>query len=472
MDYSQLDEISLEAERWKIKELGLDLCSTIEDPDASTVNLVRACTCTEPGDEASAKLRYIKPTPGEVLWFPPEYNEDDKTTRDKISILINDALLRQKCIVSIQGHKRKNHKRDDGATRSIIFRCFRGVTKRKSVSENQRACTSKRPPEGVEPCKFQIRVTCTTTDRHNPRTYRYFIRLTAGQCFSHSNHIRPATVFHSTRHLSMDVLHLLSGMLLKHCPISVGGTLIHEMTGKHLQPDALRQLKHKLMKGELHGSDSTNASTGEELLDLLDNSPDLDYIYFTASREMSSNLIKVRKSRKGASTTASPEADAKADLEELLDGLRIEDGTSVLVAVAWMSDQQLRYFRLFPELIGFDITYNTNAEKRAMFIVVGRTSDGKNIPILNAFFPSEAKWVFNWVFKEALPYLLGEDLIKRIRLVTTDEDPQCIAAFTSAIKEGYYPNALLRLCKWHKVSHFYDEMMFYMRITHPLLSAR
>ena len=179
MDYSQLDEISLEAERWKIKELGLDLCSTIEDPDASTVNLVRACTCTEPGDEASAKLRYIKPTPGEVLWFPPEYNEDDKTTRDKISILINDALLRQKCIVSIQGHKRKNHKRDDGATRSIIFRCFRGVTKRKSVSENQRACTSKRPPEGVEPCKFQIRVTCTTTDRHNPRTYRYFIRLTA-----------------------------------------------------------------------------------------------------------------------------------------------------------------------------------------------------------------------------------------------------------------------------------------------------
>jgi hypothetical protein len=48
---------------------------------------------------------------------------------------------------------------------------------------------------------------------------------------------------------------------------------------------------------------------------------------------------------------------------------------------------------------------------------------------LNAFFPSEAKWVFLWVFKEALPYLLGPSVLSKIRLITSDEDRQCLEAF-------------------------------------------
>lgn len=105
---------------------------------------------------------------------------------------------------------------------------------------------------------------------------------------------------------------------------------------------------------------------------------------------------------------------------------------------------------MFPSLVGLDVTFNTNAEKRPMFVVVGKTSNGNVIPLLNAFFPSEAKWVFLWVFKEALPYLLGPSVLSKIRLITSDEDRQCLEAFEE-VREELYPNAVIRLCKWHKV---------------------
>lgn len=111
----------------------------------------------------------------------------------------------------------------------------------------------------------------------------------------------------------------------------------------------------------------------------------------------------------------------------------------------------VRYFELFPDLIGLDVTFNTNSEKRPMFILVGRTSNGHIIPLLNAFLPSEAKWVFLWLFKEAIPYLLGKSMLSKIRLLTSDEDRQCLDAFEE-VREELYPNAVLRLCKWHKVS--------------------
>lgn len=256
------------------------------------------------------------------------------------------------------------------------------------------------------------------------------------------------------------VVDLLHRMLLKHCPTSVGQDLIRELTGKMITAAAIRNIKKHVLNTNLYDVDNEltdadknlNKSTAEQLLQLLENSPDLDYCYLFASRERGARLHTIRRTKRNQTPfTPSLETNAQDDMESLLSGLQIEGGGKVLVAVAWISNTQKRYFRMYPELIGIDCTFKTNAEKRPMFVLVARTTNGKNIPVLNAFFPSEASWVFGWMFEVCLPYLLGPDALQDIRLVTSDQDRQCMDAFYSAAP-FYYPNARLRLCKWHKVS--------------------
>jgi ribosomal protein L5 len=53
-----------------------------------------------------------------------------------------------------------------------------------------------------------------------------------------------------------------------------------------------------------------------------------------------------------------------------------------------------RYFDLYPEVMGFDVTFGTNKEKRPMARATIKTSSNKNVPFFNALLPSGASWVF------------------------------------------------------------------------------
>jgi len=108
----------------------------------------------------------------------------------------------------------------------------------------------------------------------------------------------------------------------------------------------------------------TNESTGQSLLNLLEDTPNLNYAYFTASRHCSEKLLTVKKRRKQRSNPSKSEntetykysqdssktqvhIDAneqkKMDLSNLVDKLELSNGQEVLVAVAWMSESQRRY---------------------------------------------------------------------------------------------------------------------------------
>ena len=68
---------------------------------------------------------------------------------------------------------------------------------------------------------------------------------------------------------------------------------------------------------------------------------------------------------------------------------------------------------------------------------------------------AEAAWVWDWILSEALPGLVGNELLSMVQLIITDEDFKCYGTLDSLIQQGVYPNTIPRLCAWHKIDrHF------------------
>ena len=125
-------------------------------------------------------------------------------------------------------------------------------------------------------------------------------------------------------------------------------------------------------------------------------------------------------------------------------------GQKILLAVAWVREDEKRLFELYPEVLMMDVTYGTNNEGRPLLLTAAFDSDMKSFTPLRAFLPSECRWVFQWIWATAIPTLLGREYISRVQLVLTDGDVNIYVPFDE-LKEELYPNAVHALCMFHKI---------------------
>jgi hypothetical protein len=81
----------------------------------------------------------------------------------------------------------------------------------------------------------------------------------------------------------------------------------------------------------------------------------------------------------------------------------------------------------------------------------GKNLYNKNIPLFNAFLPSQQKWVFEWVMNDALPLLLDPEALKLTDIISLDHDPQLCGSIDKVIisRDKLYGDALRRECIWH-----------------------
>ena len=163
--------------------------------------------------------------------------------------------------------------------------------------------------------------------------------------------------------------------------------------------------------------------------------------------------------------------DAKSFVKHLITQLTTGDGT-ILLAVMWITDDGKLYHKKFPHVLGCDVTFGTNAEKRPLFRASGKTMDNKNIPHINAFVPSQQRWVFDWIFEDGIPSILDEEDLRKTSIILTDQDHQLVGALLTKLRDkGIYGDALNRLCKWHKMSIylFVDLHLFsFLSILHGI----
>ena len=125
--------------------------------------------------------------------------------------------------------------------------------------------------------------------------------------------------------------------------------------------------------------------------------------------------------------------------------MKLNNGQQLLLAVAWVQKKAIIEFQKYPEVVGFDVTYGTNQEKRPLAKGTLINSKKKNIPFFNAILPSQCRWVFYWIFNSAIPNLFPAETLKKIQLFITDEDVNCYQMLAAA--QSHYPSHKNRICK-------------------------
>jgi hypothetical protein len=120
----------------------------------------------------------------------------------------------------------------------------------------------------------------------------------------------------------------------------------------------------------------------------------------------------------------------------------------------WVTKDGKKYHSKFPHVLGLDVTFGTNAEKRPLFRASGKTSNNNNIPHVNAFIPSQQRWVFGWCIRDGLSSILHAEALLKTCIIMTDQDEQLVSTLLFELKLAsscIFGVARNRLCKWHKV---------------------
>ena len=122
----------------------------------------------------------------------------------------------------------------------------------------------------------------------------------------------------------------------------------------------------------------------------------------------------------------------------------------VFVGCAWIIKKELRYFKLFPEVICIDGTSHSSKRKLHLLTLSVRTSTNRQVIFMRLFMPNEKRATFRWIFKYVLPSLVDKALFKRTKYIMADGDAQQRNEVLGAI-QTYMPNAIIGGCGWHIV---------------------
>jgi hypothetical protein len=348
----------------------------------------------------------------------------------------------------------------DTIIQSTIFRCARGCcfggspVVRNGIKTGRRR---RRPVKefGENPCGFWFSIL------YDAVSDRYFFPR-AGVAYGnhfHSGHRRilPAHILFPANVLNKEELTLI----MQQCSLNISPkaiqTLHQKRNDKFVSVDTIRTLKikHSATHLVLQGRKS---SAAEKLVADLESRPNIRYVILTAERNME-GLITIRNSRKSnlpeQESFMGHDSEVTQTAKVILDSLRIDSGTKLLLCAMWATDKGIEYFTKFPSVFGLDVTNGTNEEKRPLGRATGKNMLRNNIPWLNCFLPSESQWVWGWFFNEALPQILSQHVLHSVRLIITDGDDKCYSQVDAAISAGIFPNARHRLCAWHKINRNY-----------------
>ena len=213
--------------------------------------------------------------------------------------------------------------------------------------------------------------------------------------------------------------------------------------------DNLRRSKRKtvlekgqaMTKGELK---KASELTKEELTNLAGplarQTMKFEYLTRSKAGERSVNEFEVK------------EVEDQLALGEILQSFRdkLTVGQKILVAAAWAREDEVQLFEKYPHVFMFDVTFNTNSEKRPLGVSLGIDGNMNSFSPFRVFMPSRCAWVYNWIFGHVMPALLGEKVCNSINIVMTDGEPQMYRAFDQN-KRKYYRNAIHQLCMYHLV---------------------
>lgn len=104
---------------------------------------------------------------------------------------------------------------------------------------------------------------------------------------------------------------------------------------------------------------------------------------------------------------------------------------------------------MFPEFFCVDLTFGTNKQRRPLLMMVGCDGYNKTFTAFRAFLPSKQARAVRWVFLQAIPKLLGSEVLHNVSCIATDEEDSLQWSISSAINLDIIPRAKQRFDFFH-----------------------
>ena len=108
------------------------------------------------------------------------------------------------------------------------------------------------------------------------------------------------------------------------------------------------------------------------------------------------------------------------NIQDIRKAMKIGEENEMLLAFAWVSEDEISKVERFPEFCSIDVTEKTNLEKRGLFQGTFIDGDGGTFIGFCSFLPNSQMSSYNWLYEIAMPELFGDDTIKRIQVVMSD----------------------------------------------------
>ena len=346
----------------------------------------------------------------------------------------------------------------------------------------QRVHTTLKPVSGLsDRCPFRFSIWWS------PSEQRWFIPNKQFGCSSHLGHLQLPTQFCNARagDLSQDERQLNKDVAQSDTKFSSHERLLQKRNEFALSTGKLKYLREQAKGLSINdvvtcnvGVDPVNIkgmknpSPADKLLAEFDNNPEISYIALIAEFDSGLLTIKKKRKKKGEHSFEDVEdslkdncggASTQAKLMKFSDrAMRIRKGLQVgpdednviLLAFAWTDNNSHLRFEMFGELTVADACHSTNKEERPLLVFSGIDSHNKTHAHTWIYLPAESRWVFRWAFKDALMALHGPRVLKRMRVLITDQDGQLMLAISDLIRDDNTwlndANLVYRNCAWHK----------------------
>ena len=323
-----------------------------------------------------------------------------------------------------------------GSSRSSKLKLVKSTNKGPDSKTKRNKSSSLRPLHKSNLCSFKFKIFLSAGDGC---WYLSYNKNSATQ-MHHVNHYRPIEdhVSLSYSHLTDEIKQYIQNSLSKH----INGKHIINMVlscfGVNITQvsinNARREYTANLLKS--YGLDPAKSSC-DKLLQYFRANSEISFLSVTHS--VDTGFVTTRKTKGSRGMFISTEEKVNDDAHSISsdnvktwrDALKVGDGKQLLVALAWLHEEDMRNLSLFPEMLSIDVTFGVNKEQRNLLRVCGIDGNFKVFPAFNCFMPSKQYRAFNWVCKVAFPKLVGNDILRYNTLITSDQESPLISGIRS-----------------------------------------
>ena len=324
------------------------------------------------------------------FFMPPSFdNNDEEKCRQTLFPLLH--RIAGDCGFTVTCRFRKTAK----VVRAILVGCSRSEKYQlpPENKKNPRNCYTARPLKSEHRCNFHFFL------RYDPLINRWYINANdRHHCLEHRLHSR-RQVLPKARNILANDLDLFRTLVNANLSPRTVAQVMLLKTGKQIDAKQVSNFRHQCHECFVTNEDGSKPnSSAQRVLNYVRNDPEISYVaVMGGSMHMMSPSLRMLHLKSGCNEIQvglTPEDmshyhEEAAEEVALMQRVTKTTKVTMLLGLAWVTDQSLRNFCMFPEVLSGDTTHKVNSSKMPLHTYVGKNSENQIFPVMHAFMSSE-----------------------------------------------------------------------------------